>query len=65
MTFKRLLLLLLLAVLIVLIKPSILWDEASRIWSQRETILRLLVLVVGLYLLYGLYTIWSANLAWW
>ncbi len=61
MTVRRLLLVLVLVTLVVLLKPRVVWQEFSRMWAQRETILRLLVTVVGLYLLYGLYTIWSTG----
>lgn len=61
MTVRRLLLVLLLVIIVVVLKPKIVWQEFNRMWSQRETILRLLVTVVGLYLLYGLYTIWSTG----
>jgi succinate dehydrogenase hydrophobic anchor subunit len=60
-TVRRLLLVLVLVTLVVLLKPRVVWQEFSRMWAQRETILRLLVTVVGLYLLYGLYTIWSTG----
>lgn len=39
--------------------PRGLWKEFRRIWSQRERVLRMLVVVIGLYLIYGIYTIYA------
>ena len=59
MTLRRLLFWLVLLTLLIILRPSFVWQEVKRIRAQWDTILRLLVLVVGAYLLYGLYTIWA------
>jgi hypothetical protein len=61
-TFRRLLVLLALIILLLLLKPRWLWRELNRIWSQRETIIRLLMIVIAVYLLYGVYTIWMGEI---
>lgn len=60
-----LILLLLMAVLFALLRPRQVWAEFKRIQREWNTILRLLVTVIIVYLLYGLYQIWSGNLVWW
>jgi hypothetical protein len=60
-----LLLLFFAAVLLTLLRPKQVWAEIQRIQSQWDTILRLLVIVIFGYILYGLYQIWSGNLSWW
>jgi len=54
-TFRRILLVLLVLVLIVLIKPKTVWSEFKRIRGQWNTILTLLVIVVAVYFAYGLW----------
>jgi len=58
-SLRRLLFWLVLLSLLVILRPGFVWQEVKRIRAQWDTILRLLVLVVGAYLLYGLYTIWA------
>lgn len=58
-------LLVVLLFLILLVKPGKLWAEMKRIWSQRDIILRLLVLIVGLYFLYGVYRLYSQGMLPW
>ncbi len=55
MTIRRLLLVVLLLVLIVLIRPKTVWSEFKRIRGQWNTILTLLVIVVGVYFAFGLW----------
>ena len=52
------------AVIIILlfysvVKPSATWQEARRMWSQRDRILRVLVTVIVVYFLYGLFQLWA------
>ena len=61
MALRKLLLLILLILVLVLLNPKRVWAEIERIRSQWDTILRLLVVIVVVYLLYGLYTIWIAD----
>ncbi len=64
MSLRRLLFVLLILVVLVVLRPSAVKSEVQRIYTQRETIWRLLSLVVIVYLLYGLYTIWSGGYEW-
>lgn len=64
MSLRRILLVLLILVVLILLRPSVVKSEVQRIYNQREMIWRLLSLVVILYLLYGLYTIWSGGYEW-
>jgi hypothetical protein len=36
-------------------RPGTAWQEGKRIWSQRELIVRLLVVMIALYFAYGIY----------
>lgn len=51
--------LLLLALVIVVVRPKVLWAELSRMWSQRRLVTNTFLILIGLYLLYGVYVIWS------
>lgn len=64
MSLRRILLVLLILIILILLRPSAVKSEVKRIYSQRETIWRLLSLLVILYLLYGLYTLWNGGYAW-
>lgn len=55
----------LLIILLAIWRPKQILAEIQRIHSQWDTILRLLVIVVVGYMLYGLYQIWSGNVSWW
>jgi hypothetical protein len=59
MSIRRDFLIIIIIVLLVLIKPTGFWHEIKQIWGQRERLIRVLVVVVGLYFLYGLYTLYS------
>lgn len=64
MSLRRILLILLILLVLIVLRPSMVKSEVQRIYTQRDTIWRLLSLVVILYLLYGLYTIWSGGYEW-
>lgn len=64
MTIRRLLIIFLLIGLLLLLKPKAVWSEFQRIRSQWNTILGLLVVVVAVYLLYGVWTLFSNDLPW-
>ncbi|MCX6049919.1 MAG: hypothetical protein NT075_32885 [Chloroflexi bacterium] len=59
MSIRRDFLIIVIIILLVLIKPTGFWREIKQIWGQRERLIRVLVVVVGLYFLYGLYTLYS------
>ena len=64
MSLRRILFFILIILILVLLRPGTVKAEVQRIYAQRETIWRLLSLVVLIYLLYGLYTIWSGGYEW-
>ena len=59
MTSRRVWILLIIVVVLILIRPSQVWKETKRTWAQRDLILRILVSLIGLYLIYGLYSLYS------
>lgn len=64
MSLRRILLILLVLIVLVMLRPGVVKSEVQRIYTQRNTIWRLLSLLVIVYLLYGLYTIWSGGYEW-
>ncbi len=64
MSLRRILLVFLVLLVLVVLRPGVVKSEVQRIYTQRDTIWRLLSLVVIIYLLYGLYTIWSGGYEW-
>jgi hypothetical protein len=52
-------------VLLFIWQPKVIWAEIKRIHSQWDTILRLLVTVIFVYICYGLYQLWAGNVVWW
>jgi uncharacterized membrane protein len=63
-SLRRILLVFLVLLVLVVLRPGVVKSEVQRIYTQRDTIWRLLSLVVIIYLLYGLYTIWSGGYEW-
>lgn len=64
MSLRRVLFILLILLVLIVLRPSTIKSEVQRIYTQRDTIWRLLSLLVIIYLLYGLYTIWSGSYEW-
>ena len=64
MSLRRILLVFLVLLVLVVLRPGVVKSEVQRIYTQRDTIWRLLSLVVIIHLLYGLYTIWSGGYEW-
>ena len=64
MSLRRILFIVLILVVLIVLRPSAVKSEVQRIYTHRNTIWRLLSLVVIVYLLYGLYTIWSGGYEW-
>jgi hypothetical protein len=52
-------LLLLLAVVIAVVRPKVLWAESRRMWSQRWLVTNTFLILIGLYLLYGFYLLYT------
>jgi hypothetical protein len=65
MNAQRIFLLLIIIFLLLLYKPSGIWAEMRRTWRMRDSILRVLVLIIGLYFLYGILQLYlRGDLAW-
>ncbi|MCC9078618.1 hypothetical protein FKZ61_021195 [Litorilinea aerophila] len=65
MNMRRWLLLLLILLLVLVYKPRGLWQEFRRIYSQRDTVLKVLVFVIAIYFLYGLYSMYERGMLPW
>ncbi|MEZ4633554.1 MAG: hypothetical protein R2856_00975 [Caldilineaceae bacterium] len=65
MRLRTLILRVFVVVLLMLWRPKQILAEFRRIQSQWDTILRLLVIVIIGYMLYGVYQVWSGNVSWW
>lgn len=59
MNFRRFVTVLIIILLIFIFRPSGFWRELQRIWAQRETITRILTVLVLSYLAYGIYQLYS------
>jgi hypothetical protein len=55
----RLLLLLIVLAIVVLYRPKGVYNELKRLWARQDYVLGVLVFAVGIYLLYGLYTMYT------
>jgi len=61
------LIIILIIVLLTASRPRMMWRQAMRVWNQRDYTLQVIVVVVGIYFLYGLYNMYERgmlNLAW-
>ena len=59
MNLRRIVTFVIIILLIAIFRPSGFWNEAKRIWAQRELITRLLFFLVMAYLLYGIYQLYT------
>lgn len=59
MNVRRLVIFLIIILLLALFRPSGVWRELKRIWEQRETITRILTVLVLAYLAYGIYRLYT------
>lgn len=58
----RFLLLVILILVLVLYRGRGVWRELKRIWGQRDYVLKVLVLAIGIYLVYGLYSMYQRGM---
>ena len=66
MTSRRVLLYLVIILLLAIAtRPRVAWQEAQRIWSQRNYIMAVLVTTIGVYLLYGFYQLYRSGFFTW
>ncbi len=61
MKVRWLWLLLLIVVFYLVAKPGSAWTEMRRSWARREWIVTVVLILVGGYLLYGIYTMVNEN----
>ncbi len=59
---RKLLVVILILALVFMLRPKGVWGEAKRSWEQRNRILRVLVVMIGVYLVYGLYKMYQAGM---
>lgn len=62
MNLRRVLILIIILLVIIAFKPKTAYGEFKRIWDHRDAVLRMLVIVIGIYLLYGLYSMYSRGM---
>jgi hypothetical protein len=68
MNARTLLLLIVVLLLVTLYRPRGAWREFKRLWGQREYIVKVIATVVGIYFLYGLFTMYQRGMwswEWW
>lgn len=59
---RTLLLIILVIVIATVYRPVGVWREVKRVWARRHYVLRVLVVVLGIYLLYGLYNMYERGM---
>ena len=62
---RTLLLIILVIVVVTVYRPQRVWREAMRVWGRRDYVLKVTVVVVGIYLLYGLYNMYERGMLSW
>ncbi|MFN2203580.1 MAG: hypothetical protein ACK2UO_20455 [Caldilineaceae bacterium] len=59
---RKLLIVIMILALAFLLRPRGMWGEARRSWDQRNRIMRTLVVIIGVYLIYGLFKMYQAGM---
>jgi hypothetical protein len=49
-------------IIVTVYRPRRVWHELMRIWGRRDYVLKVTVVVVGIYLLYGLYNMYERGM---
>lgn len=62
MTAFRFLLVLALIIILVFYKGRGVWRELKRVWGQRDYVLKVLVVAIGIYLIYGVYSMYQRGM---
>lgn len=65
MNTVRILLVIIVALVVVIYYPRGVWRELKRLWAQRDWLLRVFVLGVGIYLLVGVYRMYQRGMLPW
>ena len=58
MSLRRLIFVLLLLIIVLLWKPSGAWTQSKVMWEQRDRFLRVAVVVLAIYMIYGFYQLY-------
>jgi len=61
------LIIILVIVMMTASRPRMMWRQALFVWNQRDYAIKVIVIVVGIYFLYGLYNMYERgmlSLAW-
>lgn len=61
------LIVILIIVMMTASRPRMVWRQVMRVWNQRDYLIKVIVIVVGIYFLYGLYNMYERgmlSLAW-
>ncbi len=58
----RFLLILILITIFLIYRGRGIWRELMRIWGRRDYVLKVLVFAIGIYLLYGLYSMYQRGM---
>ena len=64
MSLRRFLILIIIILFVVAVRPRRVWNESKQLWGQRDRILRVLVVVVIVYFLYGLVRLYQQGWVW-
>lgn len=59
---RKLLVVLLILMVAFMLRPKGMWGEAKRSWEQRNRILRMLVIIITAYLIYGLFKMYQTDM---
>jgi hypothetical protein len=62
---RTLLVIILVMVVITVYRPVGVWRQVMRLWDRRDYALKVTVVVVGIYLLYGLYNMYERGMLAW
>jgi hypothetical protein len=65
MNSLRFLLLVMLLMVVMLYQGRAVWRQVRRAWARRDYVLKVLVTVLGIYLLYGLYGMYQRGMLDW
>jgi hypothetical protein len=65
MSIRTFLLLIIVFIMLAVYRPRGVWRELMRLWGRRDYVLKVVVAVVGIYLLYGLYSMYERGMLSW
>jgi hypothetical protein len=65
MSTRTFLVLILILIIVTLYRPRGVWREMMRVWGRRDYVLKVVVVVVGIYFLYGLYNMYEQGMLSW